>query len=129
MKSVDLKTSTYTDFNKENNKGDPILEVGDYVRIVKYQNIFKKFTLQIRLRKFLWLKKVKYAVPWTYITSDLKGEEIVWTSCKEELQKTNQKELRVKNVLKRKGYKPYVKWKGDDNSFNSWIDKKHSINE
>ena len=28
------------------------------------------------------------------------------------------------------GDKLYVKWKGDDNSFNNWIDKKrHSINE
>ena len=26
-------------------------------------------------------------------------------------------------VIKRKGYKLYVKWKGFDNSFNSWIDK------
>ena len=26
--------------------------------------------------------------------------------------------------MKRKGDKLYVKWKGYDNSFNSWIDKK-----
>ena len=26
--------------------------------------------------------------------------------------------------MKRKGDKFYVKWKGYDNSFNSWIDKK-----
>ena len=28
---------------------------------------------------------------------------------------------------KRKGDKLFVKWKGYDNSFNSWIDKKHIV--
>ena len=41
-----------------------------------------------------------------------------------ELQNTNQKELRIEKILKRKGDKLYVKWKGYDSSFNSWIDKK-----
>ena len=40
------------------------------------------------------------------------------------MQKTNQKEFRIEKVLKRKGDKLYVKWKGYDNSFNSWINKK-----
>ena len=38
---------------------------------------------------------------------------------KKELQKTNLKELRIEKVIKRKGNKLYVKWKGYDNSFNS----------
>ena len=38
---------------------------------------------------------------------------------KKELQKTNQKEFRIEKVLKRKGDKLYVKWKGYDNRFNS----------
>ena len=45
---------------------------------------------------------------------------------KKELQKTNQKELRVEKVIKRNGDKLYLKWKGYDNSFNSWIDKKNT---
>ena len=43
---------------------------------------------------------------------------------KRELQKANQKEFRKEKVLKKKGDKLYVKWKGYDNSFNSWIDEK-----
>ena len=43
---------------------------------------------------------------------------------KKKLQKTNQKEFRIEKVLKRKGDKLYVKWKGYNNSFNSWINKK-----
>ena len=44
-----------------------------------------------------------------------------------ELQKTNQKEFRIEKVIKRKENKLYVKWKGYNNSFNSWIDKKDLI--
>ena len=40
-----------------------------------------------------------------------------------ELKKINQEEFRIEKVIKKKGYKLYVKWKGYDNSFNSWIDK------
>ena len=41
-----------------------------------------------------------------------------------ELQKINQKEFRVEKEIKRKSNKLYVKWKGYDSSFNSWINKK-----
>ena len=44
-----------------------------------------------------------------------------------ELQKTSQEKFRTEKVLKRKGDKLYVKWKGCDNSFNSWIDKQELI--
>ena len=36
-------------------------------------------------------------------------------------------EFRIEKVLKRKGDKLYVKWKGYDISFNSWIDKKDLV--
>ena len=61
--------------------------------------------------------------------NDLNGEEIAGTFYENELQKTNQKEFRIEKVIKRKGDKLHIKWKGFDNSFNSWIDKKrHSMN-
>ena len=77
--------------------------------------------VQIGLKKFLWLINVKNTVPWTYVISDLKGEEIIWTFYKNKLQKTNQKEFRTEEVIKRKGDKSYVKWKGYNNSFNSRV--------
>ena len=55
------------------------------------------------------IKKVKNTVPWTYVISDLKGEEIVETFYENEFQKTNQKEFRIEKVIKRKGDKLYVK--------------------
>ena len=67
---------------------------------------------------------------WSYVVNDLNGEEIAGTFYENELQKTNQKEIRIEKVIKRKGDKLHIKWKGFDNSFNSWIDKKrHSIND
>ena len=41
-----------------------------------------------------------------------------------ELQKTNQQEFTIENVIRRKGNKLFIKWKGYNSSFNSWIDKK-----
>ena len=41
----------------------------------------------------------------------------------EELQKTNQIELKIEKVIKKKADKLFVQWKGYDNSFISQIDK------
>ena len=50
---------------------------------------------------------------WTYVISDLnKDEEIVGKFYENELQKANQKELRIEKLIKRKGNKLYVKWGG-----------------
>ena len=59
--------------------------------------------------------------------NDLNGEEIAGSFCEKELQKTNKKEFRINKVLKRKSNKLHVKWKGYDNRFNSWIDKKDLV--
>ena len=42
--AIDIKSSTYIDFNKKNNKDDPKFEVGDHVRISK----IKYFCKQLR---------------------------------------------------------------------------------
>ena len=73
------------------------------------------------------IKKIKNTVPWTCVINDLNGEEIIGTFYEKELQKTNEEESRIEKVIRRKADKLYVKWKGYDNSFNSWIDKKDII--
>ena len=62
------------------------------------------------------IKKIKSTVPWTYALNDLNDEEIIGTFYENELQKTDQKEFRIEKVLKKKGDKLYVKWKGYNNS-------------
>ena len=37
------------------------------------------------------------------------------------------REFKSEKAIKRKGDKSYVKWKGYNNSFNSWIDKKDLV--
>ena len=73
------------------------------------------------------IKEVKNTVPWTYVINDLNGEEIVGTFYEKELQETNKKEFRIEKVINRKSDKLYVKWKGYNNSFNSWVDKKDIV--
>ena len=66
-------------------------------------------------------------MPWIYVINDLNGEEIIGTFYENELQGTSQQEFRIEKVIKRNRDKLYVKWKGYDNSFNSWIDKKDIV--
>ena len=57
--------------------------------------------------------------------SDPKDQQkIIGNFYEKELQKVSQKEFRIEKLIKRKGDKLYVKWKGYDNSFDSRIDKK-----
>ena len=71
--------------------------------------------------------KIKNTVPWAYVINDLNSEEIIGTFYEKELQKTIKKEFTIEKILKKKGDKLYVKWKGYDNSFNSWTDKKDLV--
>ena len=127
MKPVDVKDNTYINFKKEVNDKDPKFKVSDYVRISEYKNIFAKGYMPNWPEEVFVIKKVKNTVPWTYVINDLNGEEIIGTFYEKELQKTNQKEFRTEKLLRKKGHKLYVKWKGYDNSFNSWLDKKDLI--
>ena len=81
-------------------------------------------THQISLKKFLYLKKLKNADPWTHVINDLNGDEIIGALYEKELQKTNQREFKIEKVIGKRGDELYVKWKGYDSSFNSWIHKK-----
>ena len=98
--------------------------------MLEFQNIktfLPKDIHKIGQTKFLLLAKLKIQFRYkikTYGINDLNGEKIVGSFYENELQKTNQKEFRIEKVLARKGDKLYVKWKGYDNPFNSWIDKK-----
>ena len=81
---------------------------------VKQSLYLQKAMFQIGLNKFFLIKKVKNSV-----FSDLNREEIVGTFFEKELQKTTQKVFEI--LIKEKGNKLYVEWKGYDSFFNSWI--------
>ena len=128
MKPVDVEDNKYINFEKEVNDKDPKFKVNDYVRISKYKNIFAKGYTSNWFEEVFVVSKIKNtSYTWTYVINDLNGEEIIGRFYEKELQKTNQQEFRIEKVIRRKGDKLYVKWKGYDNSFNSWIDKKDLV--
>ena len=124
MKLVDVTDNTYIDFKREVNDKDPKFKVGDYVRISKYKNIFAKGYMPNWSEEIFVVSKIKNTVPQTYVINDLNGEEIISTFYEKKLQHTSQNEFRIEEVIKKTGDKLYVKWKGYNNSFNTWIDKK-----
>ena len=127
MKPADVKDNTYINVKKETNDKNSRFKVGDHVRISKYKNIFAEGYMPNWSEEIFVIKKIKNTVPWTDVINDLNGEEIIGTFYEKELQGTNQQEYRIEKIIKKKGDKLYVKWKGYNNSFNSWIDKKDII--
>ena len=79
MKPVDVKSNTYIDFGLEDNEEYPEFKVGDYVRILKYKNIFKKGHAPNWSKEIFVIKTVKNTIPWTYVIEDLNEEEIFGT--------------------------------------------------
>jgi len=104
----------------------PKYKVGDRVRIVKKKKTFEKGFTPSWTEELFTVSNVKPTKPVTYSIEDTKGEEIQGTFYEPELQKTKQEIYRIEKVLKKRtrsnGVKEvYVKWKGYNNDFNSWI--------
>ena len=83
--------------SKEINDKNLKFKVGDNVRISKHKNVFAKGYTPNWSEEVFVIKKVKNALPWTYVMSDLNGEEIAGTFYENELEKTNQEEIMVLN--------------------------------
>ena len=86
-------------FKKEVNDKNPKFKVGDHARISKYKNIFAKGYMPNWSEEIFIIKKIKNTVTWTYVITDLNGEQIIGTFYENELQKTDQKEFRIGKVL------------------------------
>ena len=121
-KPTDVKSDSFAEYNEESNEKDPKFKAGDHVR-----NIFAKGYALNWSEEIFIVKRITNTVPWTYVISDLNGEEIIGSFYEKELQKPNQNEFRIEKVIKKKRNKSYVKRKGYNNSFNSWIDEKDLI--
>ena len=124
MKPVDVTNDSFAEYNEESNKKDPKFKVGDHVRISKYKNIFAKGYAPNWSEEVFVINKINNTVPRTYAISVLNDEKITGNFYEKELQDTNQQKFRIEKIIRRKGDKLYVKWKGYNGSFNSWINKK-----
>ena len=93
------------------------------LRILKYKHIFAKGYTPNWSEEVFVIKNVKNTVPWTYVTSDFNGEKIIEIFYENELHRIKEKEFWIEKIIKKKVDKLYVKWKGYNNPFNSWIAK------
>ena len=87
MKHADVKSSTYIDFDKKNNKHGPKFKVADYVRTLKYKNILVNVYFSNWSEQFFVIKKIENIVPCSNVINDLNGEVIVGTFYEKELEK------------------------------------------
>ena len=126
MKPIDVGDDSFAKYNEESNEKDPNFKVGNHVRISKYKNIFSKGYAPNWSEEIFVVEKIKNTIPSTDVISDLNGKEIVESFMKKSCKRLINKNSKLKKWLKRKEML-YVKWKGYDNSFNSWIDKKDLI--
>ena len=54
-----MTSSTYNDSSEEINTKDANFKIGYIVRILNIKIFLQKVTLQVGLKKFLWLEKIK----------------------------------------------------------------------
>ena len=93
MKPVDIKDTTYINFEKEANNKGPKFKVRDHVRISEYKNIFAKGYMLNWSEEIFIIKQVKYTVLWAYVINDLNGENLLV-----HFMKKNYKKLISKNL-------------------------------
>ena len=111
-------------YNFEKTKKPGKFKIGDRVRISLEKNIFEKSYETNWTEEIFEIYDIKYSnVPYYYL-KDLNNEKLDGTFYEQELQKTKQDDLyTIEKILKTNKDKIYVKWRGYDNSFNSWINK------
>ena len=127
IKPIEVTSDSYAEYNENFNIKYCKFKVGDHARISKYKNVFAKGFAPNCSAEVFFVRKIKNSVPWNYVVSDLKGEEITGGFYEKELQRPSQEKFRIEKILKRKGNKLYVKWKEYDSRLDSWIDKKDII--
>ena len=102
-------------------------KIGDHVRISLNKNIFEKSYETNWTEEIFVIYDIKYSnVPYYYL-KDLNDEKLDGTFYEQELQKTNLTLYVIEKIIKTKNDKLFVKWRGYNNSFNSWINKKDVI--
>lgn len=104
-------------------------QVGDIVRIAKIKGKFARGYQQRSALEFFKIHEIsnKFKIP-MYVLSNYNGDEIIKGKFyQHELTKVSTDVFRVEKVLKKRKYRGknqlYVKWKGFDDSHNSWIDE------
>ena len=88
MKPKDVKNDNKRVYIDEHSEKSPRFNVGDKVRISKFNNIFAKGYSRNWSTEIFMVDKINDTVPYTYNIKDLKGEKIIGSFYDKELQKT-----------------------------------------
>ena len=91
IKPIDVTSDSYAKYDKDSYVTKLKLKFGDNVRISKYRNIFAKGYTENWSEEVFVVSKIKSAVPWAYVISDLNGEPIAGSFMKENCQKVVKK--------------------------------------
>ena len=116
-----------TVYNYDITNKKPKFKINDLVRIsLKRRALFDKPTGNIKWSEQLYkIYKINKSNVITYQLKDMNDEIIKGQFYEKELQLTKNTtgEYIIEKILKTNNDKIYVKWRGYDNSFNSWINK------
>ena len=116
-----------TVYNYDISNKKPKFKINDLVRIsLKRRTLFDKPTGNIKWSEQIYkIYKINKSNVITYQLKDMNNEIIKGQFYEKELQLTKNTtgEYIIEKILKTNKDKIYVKWRGYDNSFNSWIDK------
>ena len=93
MKPLDVTRDSYAEYNEDFNEKDPKFNIGDHVRISKYNNIFAKGYIQNWSEEVFVVSKIKNTVSWTYVIGDLNGEPIGGSFYEKELQTSKSRKI------------------------------------
>ena len=113
-------------YNFDKTKKPGKFKIGDHVRISLEKNIFEKSYDTNWTEEIFEIYDIKYSNVAYYYLKDLNDEKIKGSFYEQELQKTKFKKndlYIIEKVLKTKGNQMYVKWRGYNNNFNSWVNK------
>ena len=101
-------------------------KVNDRVRLNKKHRPFKKGYLPGWTEEVFVVREVRSGPVHTFKIEELDGTPIEGTFYKQDLQRVTVSDddlFRIEKILKRKGNKVLVQWKGYGEKHNSWIDK------
>ena len=104
----------------------PKFSIGDKVRVSLSKNIFEKGYTSNWSEQIYVIYDIKSSNVHYYYLKDLNGKKIDGVFYEEELLKTNIKDndlYIIEKIIKKIGDKYLVKWRGYDDSFNSYVNK------
>ena len=131
MKPIDASKKSNENIVRKNYNFEIITDkkkfsIGDKVRVSLLKNTFEKGYTSNWSEEIYVIDNIKTSNVHYYYLKDLNGNKIDGTFYQEELLKTNMKEndlYIIEKIIKKFGNKYLVKWKGYDNSFNSYVNE------